>query len=293
MHDTDTAQPGMPEPPPMPEPTVVASGGVDLAVYDFGGDGDPVLLVHANGFCAAVWAPVAARLSDHRCVAFDLRAHGRSRPHDGDLSWDRHGEDVLAVVDALELGGALGVGHSMGGAALLLAEQARPGTFASLWVWEPIVFPPVELPAEGNTLAAGALRRRASFPSEQAAYDNFAGKPPLDELAPLALAAYVHYGFQAAPDGGIELRCIPQDESELYRQGPRHRAWEHLDEVSCAVTVLRSEPTGAGADLIAPMIAERIPRARLEDHPELGHFGPLADFDAVAASIRAAERSAT
>jgi hypothetical protein len=41
------------------------------------------------------------------------------------------------------------------------------------------------------------------------------------------------------------------------------------------------------------MIAERIPRARLEDHPELGHFGPLADFDAVAASIRAAERSAT
>jgi pimeloyl-ACP methyl ester carboxylesterase len=273
----DRAPAAMPEPPAMPEPTMVASLGVELAVYDFGGDGPALLFVHANGFCAAVWAPVISRLADHRCVAVDLRAHGRSRPHDGDPSWDRHGDDLLAVTDALGLQRAAGVGHSMGGAALMLAEQTRPGTFSSLWVWEPIVFPPVELPPEGNSLADGALRRRAEFPSEQAAFD---------ELAPLALSAYVRHGFRQRTGGVVELRCPPGDESELYRQGPRHRAWEHLEEVRCPVTVLRSEPTGGGADLIAPLIADRIPGSTLEDHPELGHFGPLADFDTVAASIR-------
>jgi pimeloyl-ACP methyl ester carboxylesterase len=271
----------------MPEPITVRSDGVDLAVYDFGGgDGPPILFAHATGFCAAVWAPVIGRLRGaHRCVAVDMRAHGLSRPHDGDLSWERNGDDLLVVLDALGLRGALGVGHSMGGASLLLAEQARPGSFSSLWVWEPIVFPPPDEPPEGNGLAEGALRRRATFPSEQAAYDNFAGKPPFDELAPDALSAYVRFGFRSSQDGGIELRCPPEDESELYRQGYRHRAWDHLGEIGCPVTVLRSEPTGAGADVLAPLIAERIPGAVLEDHPELGHFGPLAGFDAVSTGI--------
>lgn len=279
--------PRMPEHPAMPDPVMVPSSGVEIAAYDFGGDGPPLLLSHATGFCAAVWAPVAALLSDWRCVSMDFRAHGLSRPHDGDLTWERHAEDLLAVVDHMGARGAIGVGHSMGGAVLLLAEQARPGTFSSLWLWEPIVFPSGPLPIRGNPLADGALRRRSAFPSEQAAFENFAGKPPLNQLAPLSLAAYVHYGFAESAEGGIELRCSPIDESESYRQGAGHHAWDHLDELRCPVTVVRSEQTGAGADIVAPLIAERIPGALLEDHPELGHFGPLADFDAVAASVRA------
>ena len=102
----------MPEPPRMPEPTVVASSdGVHLAAYDLGGADRDALLVHANGFCAAVWAPLAAELVPWHCVAFDARAHGRSTVPETDMDWDGHRDDVLAGVDALGLDGAGGIGN--------------------------------------------------------------------------------------------------------------------------------------------------------------------------------------
>src|SRR5919106_4833464 len=100
----------------------------------------------------------------------------------------------------------------MGGAALLMAEQRRPGTFAALWMFEPIVFPPAE-GGGSNALAAAARRRRPWFPDRDTAYANFSSKPPLDTLTPAALRAYVDHGLRATDDGGaVELACAPETE---------------------------------------------------------------------------------
>ena len=50
-----------------------------IAWYDFGGDGPDLLLGHATGFNAMVWAPVAQALSStFRCIGYDMRGHGLS-----------------------------------------------------------------------------------------------------------------------------------------------------------------------------------------------------------------------
>ena len=108
-----------------------SADGVEIAVYEFGGAGETLLVAHATGFCATMYRPLGAELVDRfRIVALDFRGHGRSaRPvRDDDFGWDRMAEDVLAVVERLDPPIA-GFGHSMGGAALLLAEERRPGTF--------------------------------------------------------------------------------------------------------------------------------------------------------------------
>ncbi len=266
------------------------SDGLTLAVRELGGFGRPTLLCHATGFHGAVWEPLSAALGEgFERWAVDFRAHGASTvPPDLDLPWSGMGDDVLAVVDGLELpaGRVLGVGHSMGGAALLLAEQARPGTFAGLWIFEPTVPAPAALGAmRGGDLAEAALRRRPSFPSRAEAIANFASKPPLAIARADALHAYVEHGFVVGDDGRAHLACRPADESRIYRGGSTHGAFAGLPAVQCPVVVAcGADPIGPAA--LAPAIVAALPDGRLEQHDHVGHFGPLEAPAVLAHAVR-------
>lgn len=287
-----------PEPSAFDSPIHVTSpDGLTVAAYDLGGDGPDLLLVHATGFCAGVWAPVVEHLDGFRVAALDVRGHGRSdapevEPTNG-MSWAGTAADVLAVVDALGLDRPVGAGHSMGGASLLIAELERPGTFQGIWAFEPIVMPPEVASSGSNPLAAGARRRRPSFDSRQAAYDNFASKPPFSALDPSALAAYVRDGFAEADDGSVVLRCRPEVEAATYEMGSEHHTFERLASVEVAVTVARGREEPFSPSLFAPAVAAALPSATLEEHPTLGHFGPLEDPAAIAASIRSSAQRMT
>ncbi|HNB94284.1 MAG TPA: alpha/beta hydrolase [Microthrixaceae bacterium] len=273
---------------------IPSSDGLSIATYDLGGDGRDLLLVHATGFCAGVWGPLVEHLRGFRVTAIDVRGHGRSDapdlgPDGPGMSWAGTGDDVLAAIDALDLQDPVGAGHSMGGASLLIAELARPGTFGALWGFEPIVMPPsIATVDRPNPLADGARRRRAEFPSAEAAFANFAAKAPFDVLDPDALAAYVRYGFEEHSDGTLSLRCRPEVEAATYEMGPRHPTFERLGAVPIPVTVLRGQDTPYSPAAFAPAVADALPHGVLEEHPELGHFGPLQDPAAMAASISAA-----
>jgi pimeloyl-ACP methyl ester carboxylesterase len=271
---------------------VPASDGLSLAVHEHGGEGRPTLLCHATGLHGAVWEPLSDGLDPgFERWAIDFRAHGASTvPPDTPLPWSAMGEDVLAVAAALDVGAGqlLGIGHSMGGAALLMAELERPGTFAGLWLFEPIVPPPTAARsmAGENRLADGAERRRPSFPSHAHALANYASKPPLSVARADALHAYVRHGFVTGEDGAAHLACRPADEARVFRGGGDHRTFERLGEVRCPVQVVCGADA-PGPAAFAPDIAAALPDGRLERRAHLGHFGPLEAPAELAAAVRA------
>ena len=255
-------------------------------------DGRRALFAHATGFHGSLWGPVARHLPQLDSWALDFRAHGDSVvPPGQDLSWDRYADDVLAVADDLHLDQAVGIGHSMGGAALLMAEHRRPGTFGCLWLYEPVVFPPDILVALSaarsgpNPMAAAALRRRERFDSTDAALANYAAKPPLNVFTPEALSAYVEFGFAPAPDGSVALKCRPADEAATFEMTSRHLAWDSLPTVRCPVLVVRGRVEPNSPSRAAEAIVARLANGHLEIHEALGHFGPMEDPPAMAASI--------
>jgi pimeloyl-ACP methyl ester carboxylesterase len=271
---------------------VPSTHGVTVALHDLGGDGPPLLFCHPTGFHALTWAPLAGELASvARCWSLDFRGHGDSTaPDDGDYAWSGMADDVLAVVDHIgqPAAGMLAIGHSMGGAALALAEQARHGTFARLWMFEPILPPPPEGPQVGrNPMAEAALKRRHRFPDRDAAYANYASKPPLNTLTPAALRAYVDHGFRDVPGGDVELKCTPEVEAAVFNGSFSNPVFPRLGEVHCPVTVAVSGDGGMPAQL-APLAVEALPDSRLESYPELTHFGPMEDPPRLAAAIRAA-----
>jgi pimeloyl-ACP methyl ester carboxylesterase len=267
-----------------------SSSDVSIALHDLGGAGPPILLAHPNGFCGLTWGPVASRLPQLHSWALDFRAHGHStRPADGNFDWAGTADDVLAAVDELGLDRPFAVGHSMGGAALLLAEQRRPGTFRGLWMFEPIVFaPPADVPLDEleSPLAASAERRRSQFDDRAKARANFTSKPPMNAFTADAVEAYLDGGFRELPDGQLELRCRPGDEAAFYRMGTRHGAFERLGDVTCPVTVARGR-LDPGPAMFGPAVVEALQHGELVEMEWTGHFAPMEDPDAVATAIAA------
>jgi pimeloyl-ACP methyl ester carboxylesterase len=274
---------------------------VRVAVHDFGGSDDadaPVLLFsHATGFHARVWRPMAEHLLDrHRCLAVDYRGHGLAEgPADLTYEWAGFGDDAEAVLSSDLLRDVAagrpvhGVGHSMGGAALVLAASRRPGSVASLWLYEPILpGPGALLSSDGpNPLAEGARRRRATFDSYGAAIANFGSKPPLDQLHPDALREYVEGGFAPQPDGSVTLRCRPETESATFSMAGSSGAFAALPSVEVPVAVVAGREQDFGPANFAPDAAKALPRGELVERRQLGHFGPLEDPEGMAADLAA------
>lgn len=272
------------------DPNAVA---VRVAVHTLGGeDGSALLLVHAAGFHGRVWAPVADELAaDFRCFAPDLRGHGDSpMSDDDDLDWRGFADDVLATVDRLGLQRPYGAGHSSGATALLLAEQARPGTFRALYCYEPVVVPadPPLGRDPDNWLAERARGRRATFASREDALAHYATKPPLSTLRPEVLRLYVEHGLEEAGDATVRLKCRPDHEGRIYEMATAHDVYGRLAEVSCPVILARGEDSEAAGARQLAHLAGRLPNARTAALPGLGHFGPLEDPAAVGRSIRTA-----
>jgi pimeloyl-ACP methyl ester carboxylesterase len=260
-------------------------GGESVVLHDLGGRGPTLLFAHATGFHGHVWRPVAELLRARaHCLAIDFRGHGDSQSSgqaDTDpLHWDVFRDDVLAVLATLSDGHEIvGVGHSMGGAALLMAELARPGSFSRLVLFEPAVRGDVgPLPADAlqiqTSMVGVAKRRRAVFASRAEALTNFAAKAPLSGFQAAALLAYVDHGFADDPGRGVVLKCLPDIEASIYAQSYSHGTEERLDGVTCPVTI-----AFGGDSRPADRATHAALAARLGTEPvilaDVDHFGPL------------------
>jgi pimeloyl-ACP methyl ester carboxylesterase len=259
-------------------------------MYDMGGTGPNMLLSHANGFHGLCWKPVADNLIKRfHCYSFDHRGHGDTKaPKDWKVAWAGYGADATACAKSInEPGGIIGVGHSMGGATLLIAAIKNPGLFRGLLLYEPIVKPDdVRMPANRpNNLAEGAARRKKSFKSFEEAIENYSNKMPMTHFTPEALEAYVRGGFSQADDGTVHLKCDPALESENFRNPEIPNLWKKLSELDIPVWVLSGHPEPFQPSGFAEAIADRLPQGNHIEYSDLDHFGPFVDPTRVARII--------
>jgi non-heme chloroperoxidase len=100
--------------------STAGSAPIDLEVYDSGGDGRPVVLVHGWPLSGHSWKPQKTMLENagFRVIAYDRRGFGESDQPDGGYDYDTMAGDLRAIVEHLDLRGMALVGFSMGGGEL-------------------------------------------------------------------------------------------------------------------------------------------------------------------------------
>jgi pimeloyl-ACP methyl ester carboxylesterase len=275
----------------MREQRFQTSDGAELAWYERPGEGPPLVFVHAAGFHGRCWDQVAARLAGRRCCALDLRGHGRSAKPAPPYRWPRFAQDLAELGRALDLRGAVGVGHSLGGYAVALAAALAPEVFARLLLIDPVILPRA-LYGSAPPGEHFAARRRDRWPSPAAMYERFRDRPPFSRWRPEVLRDYCEHGLLPAPDGdGYVLACPPAVEASIYLSSAADDPYPHLAQVRAPALVLRAgqparDVTDMEASPTAPDLAAHFPDGQDVHLPGYSHFLPMEDPELVARLLR-------
>jgi pimeloyl-ACP methyl ester carboxylesterase len=268
--------------------TVESSDGVTIPIYDLGGDGPPLLLCHATGLHGRVYLPLLARLrSSFHCVTVDLRGQGSAGvPANDRFAWDAITDDVAAVLDAIGWAGrgdVAGIGHSMGGFAVMTAEERRPGTFSQLFAFEPVIFP-VDPTRTSDVMAGPARKRRRVFASRTEAYENYRSKLPFSTIDDDCVRAYVDWGFRDLSEGTVTLLCEPENEAKVF-ENSMTTFYDRLPDFTVPTVFGVAEFTNEGFAMFVPRHAERAANGTLMRFEQRTHFGLLERIDDMAAVI--------
>lgn len=261
-------------------------------LYDFGGSGPVLHFAVANGFPPQTYAPLLQPLTRrYRVVSLPPRALWPGEPPPDTLhDWHMLADDLLAGMAQHGLTDVIAVGHSFGGIASLLAVLAEPARFRALSLLDPTILPPhamhfmAEMQAGGKVgdfpLVEGALRRRRTFESAEAAYAYFKSKTLFADWPDAAVRLYAEHGTRPARQGGVELVWPPEWEA-YYFSTMYTRTWDILPRLRGLLPLLIIR--GANSDTLLPDAAGQIrgilPDAACAEIAGHGHLFPQSAPD--------------
>src|SRR5207245_4181139 len=145
----------------------VIVNGLRLHYLDWGGNGPPIVILHATGFLGRIYRPIAEALrSIGHVYSYDQRGHGDSElpttPIDG---WELTTNDLEGFITGVGLSGVRGFGHSAGATAIGAVASRRPDLIVRAVLVEPVILDPANLPEGPGDLYERTLKRRPAFES--------------------------------------------------------------------------------------------------------------------------------
>jgi pimeloyl-ACP methyl ester carboxylesterase len=252
-------------------------------------------LIHATGFLAAMWRPIAEELASagHRVIAIDQRGHGDSDAAEP-YRFETFAEDLQRVIESLELERPIAVGHSSGGTTIVMHHDRWPGVISRAVLIEPIL-PLAEWQARperapggrtSGSLADGARKRRAVWSSRDGMIESYRGKEMFRLWREDVLRTYVDEGTFERADGQVELKCAPDVEAAFFDAVRYVEPWQAVESMSMPVLALWGGESHLSNRGLAEQLDASLPDGRRVSVPGTTHFLPQERPDEVARLIR-------
>ena len=261
-------------------------------------EGTPLLFTHANGYPPDCYTPLFNLLEGHKIVAMRQRPlWDDARPEDID-DWKPLTDDLLRFMDEQKLDGITGIGHSLGGIALLRAAMREPKRFSSVILLDPVLFPPyfigmwkiiraLKLEYKLHPLVAASQRRRRVFKSREIILRAYRSKPVFQYFSDEALEAYVNGITCPVGDGSYQLCYSAEWETQIYVTGvsPDMGLWRGLPKLQVPLLIIRGAETDTFFESTGKLVMKKRPSAKVISIPKSTHLVPLEQPEAVASEI--------
>jgi len=249
------------------------------------GSGLPVLAVHGSGMQGSAWHGLQQQLGDDfRFHCPDLYGYGRSEslPMPQRMTVEDNAGLICALLRRFDRPAHL-VGHAFGAAVALRAALDCPGKIASITLYEPLALHLLKpelgghAPAQRQVESMAADIRTAclrghSHLAAEIFYD-FCNGPGAFETLPQARRAHL---ASQAPRLCLDIAMAFQ---------PRQSPTSYMG-LKTPVLLLSGARSPGAFRLVTERLAGALPMVRHAILPDLGHFAPMSQPDAVARVIR-------
>lgn len=187
-----------------------------------------ILFAHANGFPAQSYSHFLEYLEPHDIRYINCLGMGKYPSY---KNWRLLADELIDFIESENLGRVTGLGHSLGGVAIVFAARKRPDLFERLIIMDPPFFHPSRsflipiLTALGQghriPIAAKAMRRRENFASREEARVYFASKRLFRPFHPQCFEDYIQYGLtENADQTGVKLMIPAEVEASFFMNTP-------------------------------------------------------------------------
>ena len=269
-----------------PKSGFVNVNGIRLHTLDWGGEGEPIVILHATGFLGRIYRPLAERLREIGHVySYDQRGHGDSTASpDGNYDWTLTMRDLEGFIATMGWRNVRAIGHSAGATAIGGLAAERPDLVSRAVLVEPVIFESPTAPELGwrNPFIERTLKRKRVFDSVESMVSNFDHKPPYSTWRKDILLDYCEFGTRPTHDGRRELKCTPEIEAKLYETAAEFDGLQRILRSKIPLLIMfgaRSDSLGA---TLSGKIANQLRTAQVIDVPDAGHFLPMEKPEYVA-----------
>jgi pimeloyl-ACP methyl ester carboxylesterase len=260
-----------------------------------GGEGEPLVFTHANGFPPETYLTLLQALLPHfRVATFASRPLWSTGDPEHLESWHPMAADLEEAIEDHVHSPVVALGHSLGGMLCALAAVDRPDLISTLVLLDPVVFSGTHGVVWGwmkrfgmgrrFPLVRGALRRRDTWPDRNALRMSWTGKSVFRRWDRRVFEDYLESGVSERPDGSLVLRYPKAWEARIFEVCP-HDEWSRLRRIPSPVLVVRGEASDTLLPAAARRLERELPDAQVVDLEGTSHFLPMERPDEVARLI--------
>ena len=269
-------------------------------IRDYGGDGQDLFFLHANGYPPDCYLPLLDRLSNRfHTYGLILRPLWEGHQSEKILDWQPLSDDLSQFLKRRGGTPAITAGHSLGAVVSLRSAIQEPALYRALILLDPVIFPSaiihgwrilkkIGLGYQLHPLIPTAQRRRRVFDSPEEVFNVYRQKKIFRYISDENLNVMISGMIKPIDGNGYELSYSPEWEVQIYYSGVSSDTdiWKELPNLRIPILIIRGSETDTFFPQTAKNVKKISPSARIETLDKSTHLVPLEKPDEVARIIR-------